>query len=296
MLKNSAESSLSAKAFGKINLTLEVTARRTDGFHEINSIMQTISLSDKVTVGHDSDLYLDQSGYVLEPESDLALRAATLLRTHAEISEGAMIKVHKKLPLSSGLGGGSSDAATVLAILSSLWGLTLNKADISSLASSLGSDVPFFLKGGTAYVQGRGEIVRAMSRIPQTWFVLCVPEITIPCKTATMYSLLEDSDFTSGGLSRKIEARVNGGGDFPEEFLFNAFDRVAVTQYRAVALAFDAMHAVGVREPHLAGSGPTVYGIVNSHESARAMQLLLQLKYGLDAYVAEPVFDGPASI
>ena len=285
MLNHSPEASISAKAFGKINLTLEVTARRTDGFHEINSIIQTISLCDDVTVWHSPDLFLEQSRYILEPE-----------RNHVAISEGAKIRIHKNIPLSSGLGGGSSDAASVLTLLSNLWGLSLKSFEISNLAASLGSDVPFFLEGGTSFVQGRGEIVRAMSRIPKKWFVLCVPEIAIPYKTATMYSLLEASDFTSGGLSRKIEARVNGGGDFPEEFLFNVFDRVAISNYKSIASAFDAMHAIGVKEPHLAGSGPTVYGIVNTHESARAMQLLLELKYGFKAYIAEPVFDGPVPI
>ena len=296
MLNNSREASISAKAFGKINLTLEVTARRKDGYHEINSIIQTISLCDDLTVSHSPDLILEQSGYDLEPESDLALRAAKVLRNHAAISDGARIRIHKNLPLSSGLGGGSSNAASVLTLLSNLWGLSLKNSEISNLAASLGSDVPFFLEGGTSYVQGRGEIVRAMSRIPQKWFVLCVPEIAIPYKTATMYSLLEASDFTSGGLSRKIEARVNGGGDFPEEFLFNVFDRVAIRNYKSVASVFDAMYAIGVKNPHLAGSGPTVYGIVNTYESARAMQLLLELKHGFKAYIAEPVFDGPVPL
>ncbi|KAA1295140.1 MAG: 4-(cytidine 5'-diphospho)-2-C-methyl-D-erythritol kinase [SAR202 cluster bacterium] len=283
--------SLSKKAFGKINLTLEITARRTDGFHEINSVMQTISLCDTVSVTPNTELIIQQGGYVLPPESDLVMQAAVLLKSHASVSQGATIKVDKKIPMSGGLGGGSSDAASALHILCTLWNIPLATPAISELASSIGSDVPFFLQGGTAFVQGRGEMVRAMSPIPKTWFVLCVPDIDVPNKTASMYSLLGPSNFTSGGLSRKIEARVNGGGDLPEEFLFNAFDSVVIKKYERVASAFEAMKSVGIKDPHLVGSGPTVYGTASSKDSARAMQLLLQLKHGYEAYVAEPMFD-----
>ena len=146
--------SLSKKAFGKINLTLEITARRTDGFHEINSVMQTISLCDTVSVTPNTELIIQQAGYVLPPESDLVMQAAVLLKSHASVSQGATIKVDKKIPMSGGLGGGSSDAASALHILCTLWNIPLATPAISELASSIGSDVPFFLQGGTAFVQG----------------------------------------------------------------------------------------------------------------------------------------------
>ena len=117
--------SLSKKAFGKINLTLEITARRTDGFHEINSVMQTISLCDTVSVTPNTELIIQQAGYVLPPESDLVMQAAVLLKSHASVSQGATIKVDKKIPMSGGLGGGSSDAASALHILCTLWNILL---------------------------------------------------------------------------------------------------------------------------------------------------------------------------
>ncbi len=150
------------KAYAKINLTLEVLGRREDGYHDIVSILQTIDLHDTLTLEPAQDMALECDQSELEGPDNLVLKAAALLREATGCHQGARLKLQKGIPLAAGLGGGSSDAAAALLGLSRLWGLGLSAEKLMPLAAKLGSDVPFFLYGGTAMAQGRGEIVRPL--------------------------------------------------------------------------------------------------------------------------------------
>ena len=153
------ESVLELRAHAKINLTLEVLGKRDDGFHDIVSIMQTIDLHDDVTLKRADDITLTCDDPDLAGEDNLALVAARKLKEVTGVDRGVDITLQKHIPVAAGLGGGSSDAASVLNGLNDLWELELELGALEEIATEIGSDVPYFLSGGTALVQGRGEHV-----------------------------------------------------------------------------------------------------------------------------------------
>ncbi len=274
------------KACAKINLTLEVLGRREDGYHDIVSILQTIDLHDTLTLEPAQDIALECDQPELEGPDNLVLKAAALLREATGCQQGARLRLQKGIPLAAGLGGGSSDAAAALLGLSRLWGLGLSAEKLAPLAAKLGSDVPFFLYGGTAMAQGRGEIVRPLPPADIRWVMLLVPDIAVPRKTATLYGRLSPEHYTGGLLTRKLEARIRGGGDVPAQFLFNAFDAVALDAFPGLKEYWDTFYSLGAREIHLAGSGPTLFTLVSRREVGMALQLLLQHRHGWRAYLA----------
>ncbi len=279
---------LTLKAPAKINLTLEVLGRRDDGYHDIVTIMQAIDLCDTVTLEPDDKISLDCDRPELDSPDNLALRAAHLLRDVAKCDRGARIGLQKAIPVSAGLGGGSSDAAAALKGLNRLWGLGLSTEELTPIAAQLGSDVPFFLHGGTALAQGRGERVRPMPSADIKWIVLLCPKIELASKTATLYRMLTESSFTQGGLTRKLEARIRGGGDVPAQFLFNAFDEVALEAFPGLEDYYNTFVSLGAGEVHLAGSGPSMFALVERRALGTAIHLLMRHRYGWDAFLVSP--------
>ncbi len=273
------------KAPAKINLTLEVLSRRNDGYHEIVSVLQTISLHDRLVLEPSSSLRLECHPPGLESPDNLVLRAAELLRKETGTSQGAVMRLEKSIPVGAGLGGGSSDGASALKGLNKLWGLGLSREELLSLAARLGSDVPFFLYQGTALVQGRGERVRPLPPANIQWLVLLRPPIHIPNKTATLYSMISPASFTRGLLTHKLAGRIRGGGDVPAQFLFNAFDEVAFQAFPDLKEYWDTFESLGAREIHLAGSGPCLFALVPDRGVGTAIQLLLQHRYGWESYL-----------
>ena len=279
---------LTLKAPAKINLTLEVTGRRDDGYLDIASIMQTVSLADQLTFHESDDLTLECDVPELGTEDNLVLQAARLLREEASVDSGARIELRKNIPHSAGLGGGSSDAAATLMGLSRLWNLEMTARELSGLAARVGSDVPFFLHGGTAMVSGRGQRVRPLPPAEWGWTVILAPDIDLPNKTATMYGHLTPAEMTKGSLTRKLAARIAGGGDVPPQFLFNAFDAVAFQAFPGLDGYWNTLHSLGAREIHLAGSGPAIYAPVSRKELGTAIHLMLESLHGWRAYLVEP--------
>ena len=271
------------KAYAKVNLTLEVLGRRDDGYHEIASIIQTVDIHDTVTMGHADELTLECDLPGLSSADNLALKAAHLLREETGSRRGARIIIRKGIAVSAGLGGGSSDAAAALVGLSRLWGLDLSPEELRPLAARLGSDVPFFLQGGTAMVHGRGELVRTLPPADLEWIVVLTPDIQKPGKTSSLYASLLPAQYTRGSLTRKLEARIRGGGDVPPQFLFNAFDKVAPDAFPGLQDYWDTFRSLGAREIHLAGSGPSLFAPVSHRERGTALALVLRHKHGWDA-------------
>lgn len=271
------------KAYAKINLTLEVLGRRDDGYHDVASIMQTIDLYDTVTLEPSNEITLECDVAELAAEDNLAFKAAHLLKDKTGTTCGAHIKIHKGIPLAAGMGGGSSDAATTLIGLNQMWDVGLSHEELSEIAAELGSDVPFLLSGGTAIALGRGERIRSLPPADLEWLVVLSPDIRLEDKTATLYRSLTEANYTRGALTRKLEARIRGGGDVPPQFLFNAFDGVAFEAFPGLDVYWNTMHALGSREIHLSGSGPTIYAPVSKREIGSAVQLLLQHRHGWNA-------------
>ena len=286
---------LRLQARAKLNLTLEVLGRRPDGYHETASIMQTLGLADAVSIEPSDSLEVKCSISDLNGEANLAWKAADLLRREFRVTSGARIGIEKHIPVSAGLGGGSSDAAATLVGLSSLWSLGLSYDRLRALAAELGSDVPFLVEGGTAIALGRGERVRSLPTAPLPWLVLAFPVSARQDKTAHMYKSITEEEFTRGGLTRKLEARIRNGGDIPSQLLFNAFDTVARAVEPDVDRCWSDMYSAGAREIHVSGSGPTVYAAIDRKEIATTIQLVMEKIKGWPSLVTRAWPDvGPA--
>ncbi len=279
---------LTLEAPAKINLTLEVTGRREDGYHDIASIMQTVDLVDELTFEEADNLTLECDAPELQTEDNLVLRAARLLREHTGVDRGARIVLRKRIPHPAGLGGGSSDAATALAGLCRLWGLDMTARDLNPLAASLGSDIPFFLHGGTAMVSGRGERVRPLPAAELGSVIILAPDVSVENKTGAMYGRLSQPDMTRGFLTRKLATRIMGGGDVPPQFLFNVFDSVALQTFDELESYWRTLEDLGAREVHLAGSGPALFAPVSRREIGAAILLMLESLHKWRAFLVEP--------
>jgi 4-diphosphocytidyl-2-C-methyl-D-erythritol kinase len=274
-------------ALAKLNLTLEVLARRADGYHEIRSVFQTINLCDRLTFESADEMQFlcDTPGW--QADHSLVYRAAHLIRQSSGYGGGASIHLTKHIPFSSGLGGDSSAAAAVLRGLNQLWKLEMPLGDLVQMAARLGSDVPYFLSGGTALVQGRGEIVSPLPALPGMWVVLLHPPVARPeNKTAGLYQRLKLEYFSDGGYTDELVTLLTRGGDVASMRFYNVFEKVAYAAFGGLERYRDQFLKAGADSVHLAGSGPALFAIFN--DRARADRIYDSLKLsGLEAYLVD---------
>jgi len=268
---------LMAMAPAKINLTLEVLGKRPDGFHEIRSVIQTINLCDELTFQLSQDVTIKSDSPDWIPQESLVSRAVGLLRETTGYSGGVSIEVSKRIPLVSGLGGDSSDSAATLRGLNELWGLGLSAEELVDLAAQLGSDVPFFLYGGTALAEGRGEVITPLPSLPYMWVVLEMPMIPrIPEKTKQLYDSLGEHHYTDGQITQRLVEALRAGRVFTPSFLFNAFEDVAFNRFSEVKLSRDRIIEIGATNVNLTGSGPALYTLVK--DKAQAEDFYIELR------------------
>jgi 4-diphosphocytidyl-2-C-methyl-D-erythritol kinase len=263
----------------KINLTLEVLGKRSDGFrqkgaqpegfHEIRSVLQTIDLCDTLhlEVGRGISFQCDMPGW--SEEESLVNKTINLLRETTGCTKGAKISIEKRIPLMSGLGGDSSDAAALLRGLNELWRLNLSTEKLVGLAAQLGSDVVFFLHGGTALVAGRGEKITPLPPLTRMWVVLVIPDVPVePGKTGRMYAGLKPAHFTDGKITQKLVETLHKGKGFKPSMLFNTFENIAFDDYNIRRVYVEHLVKLGAPHVHLAGSGPTLFTILEEREKA----------------------------
>jgi 4-diphosphocytidyl-2-C-methyl-D-erythritol kinase len=210
-------------------------------------------------------------------EKSLVSEATSLLQKATDCSKGVTVEVKKRIPLLSGLGGDSSDAAAVLRGLNKFWGLGLSAGELLELAWQLGSDVAFFLYGGTALVEGKGEIVTPLSLLPHRWVVLAIPPVPrLPGKTKQLYDSLKANHYTDGQITRRLVEELREGTKFTPSLLFNTFENVAFTRFSGLSVSRSHMVKIGASDVHLAGSGPALFTLVE--DKAQAEDLYLRLK------------------
>lgn len=280
---------LEKKAAAKLNLSLEVIGRRDDGYHEIVSVMQLIELQDTLFFERADELTVvtDDETLTACGEANLVWRAATLLREAAGVESGARITLHKRIPLAAGLGGGSSDAATTLLGLAELWGLRLSRGELRQLGATIGSDVPFFLEGPTALVEGRGERVTRIPPLPPGLAVLVCQPYALVDKTKRLYAGLGKGDRTDGNRTRLLIQTILDEEFPPSHLLYNAFARTAATVFDGLDEIRHQIVRASRRDVHLSGSGPTLFTLYRKSESSRAHDLYETLKAaGLRVYLA----------
>jgi 4-diphosphocytidyl-2-C-methyl-D-erythritol kinase len=253
----------------KINWTLEVLGRRDDGYHEVRTIIQTVGPCDTLELAPADGLELEVEGAHEPSQDDLVLRAAALLGGGG--AGGAHIRLSKRVPVAAGLGGGSSDAAAALRGLNELWRLGYGDAQLAEIGAGIGSDVAFFVYGGTASAEGRGERVTPLPDLAPMWLVLLVPPFHLPEKTRRMYDALTPADFTDGSRTEALLGRLRQGLPIVDEGLYNVFQRAAYEVFEGLGAYRDALIAAGARRVHLAGSGPALFALGPDEAAAQAM-------------------------
>jgi 4-diphosphocytidyl-2-C-methyl-D-erythritol kinase len=273
-------------AYAKVNLILDVLGKRADGFHEIRTIFQSLSLSDRLTFSDNQDGDISLTCNIPELPCDfqnLAWRAANLLKEQYSVSQGVHITLEKQIPVAAGLGGGSADAAAVLRGLTRFWGLSVNTEELLALAAKLGSDVPFCLMGGTALGKGRGELVEALPPCPYYYVVLANPGF--PVSTAMVYQNLCENMFQirpdTEGMIQAI-GRLDSSGVISR--LGNVLEESTFALYPAVNELKERMSQHG---PSLmCGSGATVFTLFSEKAAAKHLHKVL-LAEGKDAWMTE---------
>ena len=253
----------------KINLTLEALAKREDGYHEISSIIQAIDLCDILSFDEGSGIEIVCDHPEWQADESLITRAAGLLLENSARAEGVRIHLSKRIPLLSGLAGDSSDAAATLKGLNIFRQLGYTPGQLADFAAKLGSDTTFFLSGGTALVQGRGEIVSPLPALPEMWVVLLMPDIARTIgKTGKLYAGLKQDFFSAGEKTDNLVRKLAGGEDIGHELLFNVFEKVAYNIYDGLDTCRDHFLSAGAAGVHLAGSGPTLFTMVKDKSDA----------------------------
>jgi len=287
----SGERQIVIDAPAKLNLGLEVIDRRDDGFHEIATIFVAIDLYDRVTLSPADDLELHSDDDPLAGEVNLALRALRLLCDETGHPGGARIDLCKRIPVASGLGGASSDAAAALLGGRELWRLDVGDSRLHDLATSLGSDVPFFLRGGCAISRGRGDRLEPLPLPAQCWFVVVVPDVRIPAKTASLYARLNADDFSDGSLITAQATRLRAGLGPDVTLLVNAFARPLYTMVPALADLPDTMRDAGAESVAISGAGPAHFALVADRAQAEHVAARLRERLGdrAQVFVAKPV-------
>lgn len=275
----------------KVNLSLEVLGRRSDGYHELRTVFQAISLADEVVLSRDASAPpLAVSGLRVPVAGNLCLRALAAFRELRPVPDDLALRLHKRIPVGAGLGGGSSDAAGVLVGLDRWFG-PVGEGALQQLAAALGSDVAFFLHGGMALGEGRGEVLVPLPDPPATWLVVARPEQHVSTREA--YAALRPEDFTTGERTAALERGLRSacglrglGCD-----MYNAFERSVLARYPDIADAKQNLLRAGAEAALLSGSGAAVFGVFADEPSACEAALRLR-EGGLWAQAAVTISRG----
>ncbi|WP_093338750.1 4-(cytidine 5'-diphospho)-2-C-methyl-D-erythritol kinase [Salibacterium halotolerans] len=253
----------SIKAPAKINLSLDVLGKRSDGYHEVKMVMTQVDLSDRLDMEPREDglIHVEMSEGSLPADSrNLAHQAAVLLKQHGGTKMGASIYIYKNIPVAAGLAGGSSDAAAALRGLNELWKLGLSLSELAELGAELGSDVPFCVHGGTALATGRGECIEKIPEPPSCWVVLAKPPVGV--STGDIYKRMRTEDISSTSADTMSAAVRDYNYNAICRSLHNALEQVTLPMYPEIRQIKERMRASGVDAALMSGSGPTVFGLV----------------------------------
>ncbi|MDZ7263874.1 MAG: 4-(cytidine 5'-diphospho)-2-C-methyl-D-erythritol kinase [candidate division KSB1 bacterium] len=258
------------KSFAKINIGLKVVAQRPDGYHEIETIFQLIDLSDRIKIS-----LLPQNEIIIrcsDPrvpigEQNICYRAAQRLQQALQINRGVQIDIEKQIPVGSGLGGGSSNAAAVLGGLARLLQVRLPERQLHSIAAELGADVPYFLSGGTAYGTGRGDVLQAISLPFRFQVVLIIPNIEVSSRWA-----YRNFNFSLTKIKKSIKLShlfLNCAGiDFLKHVICNDLEEVVFQQHSLLRCFKEWLYERGAFLAAMSGSGSAIYGLFENHEAA----------------------------
>jgi len=241
-----------------------VLGKRDDGFHEIFTVFQTISLADELTFepAEGLELICDDAAVPID-ETNLVFRAATAL----DPDRGARISLIKRIPMGGGLGGGSSNAAAALIGLNRLWEIGLSTTQLASIATGIGSDVPFFLSGGTGFGIGRGTDIEPITDLDAGPMVLVNPDVHV--STAAAYASLHAENLTNSDLNRilRVCRSEAESPDFLQSALINDFEPTVFAEFPEIGRAKQRLKELGASRALMSGSGASVFGIFDKEET-----------------------------
>ena len=281
------------KALGKINLGLDVLKRREDGYHEVKMIMQTVRLCDELELKKSwkegikvqTNLY-----YLPTNENNLVYKAAQLLMEEFDIRDGISIQLKKKIPVSAGMAGGSSDAAAVLWGMNQMYGLGLSCKDLMERGVKLGADVPYCILRGTALAEGIGERLTVLPPMPKCYLLIAKPGVNV--STKYVYENLHANDLKAEqhpDVDAMIEALKEKDLAALSSRMGNVLETVTVSAYPVIDRIKKCMMSAGALGAMMSGSGPTVFGIFDNQEKARrAYRGMKGKRFVKQAYVTVP--------
>lgn len=278
-------------AFAKLNLTLDVLGRREDGYHDLQSVMQTISIRDDIQIdigtGKPWELTCSMEG-VPTDSSNLAWKAAQVYCDAMHIDpDGIAIHIEKRIPMGAGLGGGSADAAAVLRALNRHYGEPLSLLALAELGAQVGSDVPFCTICGTAMVEGRGERVRKLADLPDCVFVVCKPDFSV--STPELYQKIDTVEIPHHPDNRAMETALLAGdlGQVAAQ-VYNVFDPVVTADHLELNYIKSICNTYGAICQQMTGSGSAIFAIMDSFEYAAVVCNMLKDNYK-HIFIAKPV-------
>ena len=278
-------------AFAKINLTLDVLGKREDGYHDLKSVMQGISIRDDVEIDVDTDmpwsLKCSMEG-IPEDSSNLAWKAAEVFYKITGLSTtGLAIRIEKRIPTQAGLGGGSADAAAVLRALNKHYGNPLSILALAEIGAQVGSDVPFCVICGTAMVEGRGDRLRKLPDIPDCFFVVCKPDFS--ASTPELYKKLDESVIARRPDNQAMESALLAGDlEKVADNIWNVFDPVVTKDHLELNYIKSIFNTYGAIGYQMTGSGSAVFAIVTEFEHAAVICSMLKDNYP-QVYIAKPI-------
>ena len=278
-------------AFAKINLTLDVLGKRKDGYHDLKSVMQTISIRDDVEIDIDTGkpwvLKIDVDG-IPRDGRNLAWKAAEVFFEQTKrTTTGLEIRITKRIPMEAGLGGGSADAAAVLRALNRHYGNPLSIMALAEIGALVGSDVPFCVLCGTAMVEGRGERLRKLPDLPDCCFVVCKPDFSV--STPELYKKIDEVAIAKRPDHQAMESALLAGdlGKIAEN-VYNVFDPVVTADHLELNYIKSIFNSYGSITQQMTGSGSAVFAIVPDFEFAAVICNMLKENYP-QVFIAKPV-------
>lgn len=285
-----SETALTLPSFAKINWLLKVLGKRPDGFHELCTVFQTVSLSDLIRFTPADDLSLTCSDPRIPLDgSNLIMRAAEALRARFAIAGGAAIHLEKRIPSPGGLGGGSSNAAVALIGLSRLWGLQCDRGELEAIGSELGSDVPFFFTGGTAVGTGRGEIVAPLPDAVAEFLMIVTPDEAV--STSEAFSRLDAGGLTNSDPKRILQiCRFDAESpDLRHSALENDFETSVFAAHPEIGRVKEALLKLGASKALMSGSGASVFAIFDKQETRQTAIKALEIESSWRKFVVAAV-------
>lgn len=273
-------------ARAKINLGLRVLGKREDGYHEVDMLMQSIELADKLTFSPAETLSLEMDNQQLQADTqeNLIIKAARVLATHTGFKGGAKISLQKNIPIAAGLAGGSSDAAATLRGLNRLWQTGLSLQELEKLAASIGSDVAFCVQGGTQRATGRGEILQAVEPLPKTNLLIFKPNFGV--STPKVYQAFKlDKVTRKVDIEQLITAVQTAKIEEIIALMGNDLESVTLALHPEIGLIKKTMLAWGASYALMSGSGPTVFAVVKDLTIAQEIAEALPMEHLGDSYL-----------